>query len=201
MPTTLLFAPTGVTIAQKRFDLSTMSEASGNTQERLGAPPRWALSLRAPENMTPTNAAIWETVSIQLRGRVNHLSAWDPGRPAPRGTCRGTMTLSGTHNAGVTALTIAVTGQSGNTLLAGDWLQIGSGLTGQLVKITVAGTAGASTIAVTVEPPLRIQYAGATAVTWDKALGHYKQTSSPQWSYRTRDLLTGFSLDLLESWT
>jgi hypothetical protein len=155
--------------------------------------------------LSEADAAVWEAMILQLRGGVNHLAAWDIVKNAPRGTCRGTMTLSGAHAQGVTALTIAVTGQTGLTLVPGDWLQIGSGTGGQLVKVVVGGTAGAATIAVTVEPPIRpaAGYAGATAVTWDKALGHYKLVSAlPQWNYVPGiNTVAGFAIDLVEQWT
>lgn len=91
------------------------------------------------------------------------------------------------------------------TIRAGDWLQIGSGVgTSQLVKVTAdAEEANGNTLAVSFEPPLRDTMAGLTAITWDKPVAYYKQTSSPQWGYRPamRHKSTGYALDLLESWT
>lgn len=193
-------------IGQHRFDLSEVSESTGAAQARALGPQRWSMSLAAPNNgISQTAAAVWEAMILQLRGNTNHLAAWDIAKPAPLGTCRGAMTLSGAHAQGVTSLSIAVTGQSGLTLLPGDWLQIGSGTGGQLVKVMTGGTANASTITVVVEPPIRpaAGYAGATAVTWDKALGHYKMmTPSPQWNYVPGfNTVAGFALDLLEQWT
>jgi hypothetical protein len=88
------------------------------------------------------------------------------------------------------------------TLLAGDWLQIGTGVgTSQLVKVTADAVAAIDgTMTVSFEPPLRTAFASSTAVTWDKPVAYYKQTSSPQWGYRAR-MSTGYALDLLESWT
>lgn len=85
---------------------------------------------------------------------------------------------------------------------AGDWLQIGTGVgTSQLVKAAAATTAAANgTLAVAIEPPLRRSFSASTAVTWDRPVAYYKQTSSPQWGYRARKS-TGYALDLLESWT
>ena len=89
------------------------------------------------------------------------------------------------------------------TLLAGDWLQLGSGLgTSQLVKVVADAQAGTnSRMTVQVEPPLRIQFASTTAVTWDRPLAYYKQIGAPQWSYRPGMVAKqgGFALDLLEA--
>lgn len=93
----------------------------------------------------------------------------------------------------------------GATLLAGDWLQIGSGLgTSQLVKaVADAAAAESGAMTVTFEPPLRKAHLAAVAVTWDKPVAYYKQTSVPQWGYRPamRYKQGGFALDLLESWS
>jgi hypothetical protein len=206
----LLVALDGVQIAQRRYELAATSDASGTTQVRLFGPPRWAMTLVCPPALAVADAATWEVMLLQLRGRINHLAAYDPARPAPRGTMRGTMTLSGSHTAGATSVVVtAGAGQASTTLLSGDWLQIGSGLTGQLVKVVADATAnGSGVITLTTEPPLRTGYAGATAVTWDKARGHYKNTSDEsRWQYLNGQgrgmvqALAGFSIDLLEQWT
>lgn len=199
----------GVSWGQRRFDVAGGNDANGNTQDRLGAPPRWTLTLAAPDAIEVDKAVLWETLLLQLRGRVNHLAAWDPKRPAPRGTMRGTMTINGAHSAGATTVNIIVTGtgQVGATLLAGDPLQLGTGLgTSQLVRVVTGGTAvntaGNSTIGVTVEPPLRVALSGGAAVTWDKALAYFKQASdAAMWTYYTGRAMQGFSLDLIERWT
>lgn len=160
---------------QQRYDISEVSEPTGAQAVRLFGPPRWRMSMSAPRFISLRNAGLWEAMLSQLRGGVNVLAAWDVNKPAPLGTARGTPTLSAIAAAGATS--ISVTGFSANgTLLAGDWLQIGAGVgSSQLVKVvadvTLNGT-GAGTV--TIEPPLRQQFAGATAITWDKALGYYR---------------------------
>lgn len=193
-------------VAQQRHDLTEMSDSTGATATRLLGPPRWRLSMSAPQGgLSQAQAALWQTMLLQLRGGVNHLAAWDIVANAPRGTMRGTLTLNGATTAGQSAA-ISITGgvgQAATTLLAGDWLQVGAGLTGQLVKVVVDATAnGSGVISVTVEPPLRTAYSGGTAVTWDKALGHFKMLSAaPGWTYNPgNNLLQGFSIDLLEQW-
>jgi hypothetical protein len=87
-------------------------------------------------------------------------------------------------------------------LKAGDWLQIGTGVgTSQLVKVTAdAQETNAGTMTLSFEPPLRTAISGAAAVTWDRPVAYYKQTSAPRWGYHARRS-TGYALDLLESWT
>jgi len=201
----------GVRWRQHRYDMSShQSDANGNSQDRLGGPPRWGLTIAAPEGLETDDAVLWEELMLQLRGRVNYLLAWDPKRPVPRGTMRGTMVLDGAHSAGATTLNVTVigTGQVGNTILRGSPLQISSGLgTLQLVRTigdaTAANVGGNSDIALTIEPPLLRAYSNATAVTWDKASTYFKATGNgvAEWSYHTRGIQQGFAIDLLERWT
>ena len=193
----------GFSIGQARYDLSEMSDSTGSMSSRLFRPPRWKLGLSSTDGLTVAQASIWEALVLQLRGGVNHLTVHDVGRPAPLGTMRGTMTLNGNHSAGAVSVSVtAGAGQASKTLLAGDCLQIGSGLgTSQLVKIMAAATSnGSGVIALTVEPPLRIAFTTGAAITWDKPVAYYRQLSTPQWAYQPGRTMGGFAIDLLESW-
>lgn len=193
---------------QRRYDLAFASEATGDQQDRLLAPPRWTLGIRQPELLTPRQAGQWHALVLALRGRVNHLLAPNFGRLRPLGTMRGPMALS--SNAAQWAATISVTGGVGNantTLLAGDMLQIGAGVgTSQLVMVTADATAnGSGVISLTVEPPLRAAFSTGTAVTWNRPSTYFKLASTAtQWTYSpgpSRPYATGLGLDLVEHWT
>lgn len=205
LPPTLKLSPGGG-VGQRRFDLLTQSDSTGSQQARLLGPPRWTLRLVQPEFLTLAEAGQWSALALQLRGRVNVLAAWDPARPAPGGTVRGTLTLAAT--AAIGATTVSVTGgasQAAKTILAGDWFQIGTGLgSSQLVMCTAAATAnGSGVVSLAFEPPLRAGYTSATPVTWDKALAYYRQqTESTSWTYINNGaMVSGLSLDLLEVWS
>lgn len=95
----------------------------------------------------------------------------------------------------------------GASLLAGDWLQIGSGLgMSHLCMVTADATANdAGAITVAIEPPTRQAFSAGTAVTWDKPVGYYRQqTDSTTWTFanggRSGVLVTGLSFDLMETW-
>ena len=195
--------PAGCTIGQQRYDFTESSDASGDEAARLLGPPRWSMSLRSVDALTLVEAGLWESVLLKLRGRVNHLALYDPVRSAPQGTLRGTPTLNATVLAGVTTIVLAGV-STGATLLPGDWLQIGSGVgTSQLIKIVAAATESGGTLAATFEPPLRNGYTAGAAITWDKPLAYFKQTTPAQWSYRPAPMYraSAYTLDLIESWT
>ncbi len=201
LPTTLKLEK--LLIGQRRFDLSFDNAETGASSTRLLGPPRWRASFNSKQEMDLAEASEWVGFMLRLRGRVNHLALWDVARPAPRGTMRGTMTLSAAAAAGATSISItAGAGQAAKTLLEADWLQIGSGLgTSQLVAVTGGGTSnGSGVITVAVEPPLRMAFASAAPVTWDKPVTYYKNsTADTDWTYE-RAIQGGLAFDGLERW-
>lgn len=201
LPQTLRFGA-GCGLGQQRFDLVGSSEATGSEQVRLMAPPRWTLALRQPDKLSLREAGLWQALLVQLRGRVNTLAAWDVHRPAPLGTLRGTPVLSAAAAAGAVQVVLSAT--AGATLLAGDWIQIGSGVgTSQLVMCTADATAdGAGLLTVTFEAPLRIDFAAGAGVRWDKALGYFRTRSDASvWTYSGGGMLaSGMALDMMETW-
>lgn len=196
LPTSL---PIGVGsgMGQRRYDLVGTSETTGAEQARVVAPPRWTLQLLQPPNLPQRSAGQWQALLLRLRGKVNRLLAWDPVRTQPMGTLRGTLTLTGAHAIG--APTLSITGSSG-TLLAGDLLQIGTGLgTSQLVMVAQDCTQAS----VPIEPPLRIPFADGAAVAWSYPKAYFRHAGeSSTWAYGPGGLVvTGMSLDLIEAWS
>lgn len=197
-----------ITMGIRRFDIHEMSAETGDSADRILGVPRWLLTINSPDAIDAAAMDLWRQILVKLRGRTNFLSAWDVGRPEPRGTMRGSMTLSGAIVKGASSMTIgtggAGGGQAGTTLKAGDWLQIGSGLTGQLVMVVDDATAdGAGAITVNFEHPVRLLagYAGGTTVTWDKSLGHYKMTSeTAQWTMDGGLKQGGAGASFMEQW-
>jgi hypothetical protein len=89
------------------------------------------------------------------------------------------------------------------TLLAGDWLQIGTGVGSHYCMVTADATAtDAGAITVSIEPPLRQAISSGAAVAWDKPLCHFKQTADgASWdAVPGSSDVGGFALDLIEDW-
>lgn len=195
----------GVQWGQRTYGTMSRSDVTGAQQDRPGGEPRWLLTLQPPEVFEERHGVLWEDLQLQLRGSVNHLAAWDPKRPAPRGTMRGTLTLNATAAAGATSLSITGgVGQANTTLLSGSPLQLGTGIgTSQLVRtVGNAQANGSGVITVAIEPPTRIQFASSTAVTWDKALAYFKRTTpDSRWTYHTGVAVRHGPIELLEHWT
>lgn len=196
-PSTL---PLVVTIewAQLRRDM-TFESVFGSQSAEI-SPPVWE-ALLTPLRFGRDSYADWEALLLQLKGKQNQLALWHLDRPAPRGTMRGTMLFSGAHAQGADVLSISAAGQGGKTLLAGDMLGFGSGLTQQVVKVLSPATADVNgLISVTVESPLRNAFANAAAVTWDKPKALFKRKDSRTSMTHARGGVDGTALDLVENW-
>lgn len=89
----------------------------------------------------------------------------------------------------------------GKTLLQGDLLGLGSGLTQQVVMVVAdAYSASGRSITVQVEPPLRNAFSSGAAVTWDKPMALFRRVNSKFGWENARARVEGFSLDLIEDW-
>lgn len=184
---------------QERNDVASRSVFGAQTLEV--AAPVWLVDL-AVARQYDLDAGDWKSLLLRLRGQTNQLELWNIVRPAPLGSMRGSMTLSGAHAKGATTLQVtAGAGQAGGTLKTGDYLGLGSGLTQQVVMATADAMAnGSGLISVSVEPPLRTAFAGASAVAWDKPKALFRRASgNASWDYAST-LASGFALSLREDW-
>lgn len=185
---------------QRRNELASRSVFGAQTTEVSA--PIWIVSLAIDRLPDDTEAGEWKSLMLRLRGQTNQLALWDQMRPAPNGTMRGTMALDSDAAQGATSIVIdADVGQAATTLLEGDLLGLGSGLTQQVVMVTGDATAnGSGVITVNIEPPLRNAFTAGASVTWDKPKALFRRTNSDaQWDYSSV-YASGFGLDLIEDW-
>jgi len=191
--------PTNFSVAkqtweQARLDMNFTSIFGAQAVE-VGS-PLWSTtitsSLKRPEQ--------WQAVMMQLRGRTNQLQLWNFGRPVPKGTMRGTMTASAA-SMGATSMTITAAGQAGKTLLTGDYLGVGAGVTQQVVMLIADATSnGSGVITVSFEPALRNALSGGAVVTWDRPKALFRRTDSKAgWDYDP-GVVRPMSMILLEDW-
>lgn len=194
----------GSGFGQARFDVLFGSESTGAQQARVLGPPRWTLQILQPPALQAEAAGQWQALLIGLRGKVNHLRVWDFGAPLPMGTLRGTLGFAAPAAKGATSILIGGAGD-GKTILAGDRLQLGTGLgTSQVVMCMAPAVSAGNTVTVQIEPPLRSAFAGDTVISWNRPVAYFKLTNSASnWTYETaaRPLMRGASLDLIEVWS
>jgi hypothetical protein len=130
----------------------------------------WEAEATVPAIGNPTNARLWSSFLVSLRGRSGTFLMGDPSRRVPRGAAGASAVLS-VVSATVRETSLTIGGfvpTQANALLAGDHIQIGTGANARLHMVVADVTAdGSGEAVVQVEPPLRASHANGTAVSLD----------------------------------
>ena len=134
----------------------------------------WSASVSIP-SVRRDLAADWKAMLVALKGSVGTFLLGDPDYVTPRGTIEGSPTLSGT--AGDSTVSITMTG----TLLAGDYIQLGTSSAARLHQVLVDQNGNGS---LEIWPDLRSTYSGETVIY-----------SSPKGVFRLGQSATSWSID------
>ena len=134
----------------------------------------WSASVSIP-SVRRDLAADWKAMLVALKGSVGTFLLGDPDYVTPRGTVSGTPTLSGT--AGDSTVSVTMTG----TLLAGDYIQLGTGSAARLHQVLVDQSGSGN---LEIWPDLRSTYSGETVIY-----------SSPKGVFRLGNSSTSWSID------
>ena len=134
---------------------------------------RWEASVNIP-SVRRDKAAAWKAMLTALKGQVGTFLLGDPDYDSPQGTVSSCV-LSG--SAGDATATVVMTG----SLLAGDYIQLGSGSSAKLHQVLVDQTGDGS---LEIWPDLRSDYTDETAVT-----------SSPKGVFRLSQNISSWSID------
>ena len=187
--------PAQATIGSQGAGEQFKSPYNGTLQSVEFVAERWVLSVTLPQRAR-LDAGQVEAFFFRLRGGVHRVRAWHFGRPVPRGTMRGSPTLSAQVTRGGTSLPITG-GTASSTLKAGDMLGVGGQLFMVAEDITLNGS-GAGTVAVVHR--VRSTIASGSAVTWNKPTGDFVM---PAWLASVSHagaVLEGAAFDFEEVW-
>lgn len=157
-----LSAVNAVAISQSPFTFS--------TQVHSYSGERWDAVMTLPP-MRRTDAEKWNAFFTSLRGPFGTFLLGDTSCSTPRGTATA-ATITGTS--GSRSVTVAMTG----TLLAGDYIQLGTGSDATLHKVLEDQSNGGT---LEIWPALRKDRTGVAA-TLTNARGLFRLTSLPSWS-------------------
>lgn len=187
-----LSLPTSIGIAQITLSANNavaISQSPFTFQQQIFQHPgqRWTASVSIPAIQRDL-AEPWIAFLLSLNGPVGTFLLGDPNGKAPRGTATS-ATITG--SAGSSSPSISMTG----TLLAGDYLQIGSGATARLHKVLV-DRSGTGTIEIW--PALRSSVTSAT-VTLTNTVGRFRLQGSEQTFSIDDSSKYGISFDCVEA--
>jgi len=148
---------------------------------------RWEASVTVASNIRRDLAAPWKAFLTALKGPTGTFLLGDPDYATPRGDVSA-CTLTGT--AGSESPTVAMTG----SLLAGDYIQLGSGATAKLHQVLVDQTGNGT---LEIWPGLRDDYTGAT-VTFTAPKGLFRlATNLSSWAINNSSAY-GISFEAVE---
>jgi hypothetical protein len=167
--------------------LTSQSPFTYKQQVIAHAGQRWEASVTIPP-VRRDKAAEWKAMLVALKGQTGTFLLGDPDYTSPRGTV-SSCTVSGSE--GDETVTVSMTG----SLLAGDYIQLGSGASSRLHQVLVDQTGGGD---LEIWPGLRGDYSSSVAVfTNPKGVFRLKNNTS-SWSIDNASFY-GISFEAVEN--
>lgn len=139
------------------------------------------------ENSNRVDAEEWIGFLLALNGCGGTFLMGDPLGVTPRGVGRGTATVRGANQSGSTlTITGSPTAVTNGYLLPGDWIQLGTGLTSRLHKVTRPANLNATgQSSLEIWPALRFTPANGAAIRLENTVGLFR-LSTGEFSYTER---------------
>ena len=172
---------------------------SGQAQASAGQ--GWAADVTLPP-MKYEDAEQWNAWLLSLRGQFGTFLMGDPMRCIARGSARGTDTVT-VNGAGQTGENLSITSDQLSALeylKAGDYIQLGSGISTTLHKVLVDVDTGASGNAtLTLWPHVRTAPSNGSTVVVENAKGRWRLSSNEsEWSVNEASIY-GISFSAMEA--
>jgi len=148
---------------------------------------RWEASVSIPP-VRRDKAAEWKAMLVALKGQTGTFLLGDPDYATPRGTV-SSCTVSGSE--GDETVTVSMSG----SLLAGDYIQLGSGSSSKLHQVLVDQTGDGS---LEIWPSLRDDYSSSTAVLTNPKGVFRLNSNMSSWSINNASFY-GISFEAIEN--
>jgi len=177
----------------RRIKFNTMSNVAmsqspftGAQQVYAHAGQYWSAEVQLPP-MKRADAEAWLGFILSLNGAEGTFLMGDPVNTTPRGTATGTPVVKGASQTGNTLTTDGWSNSITGIMKAGDWFQLGTGLTSTLHKMRQdANSDGVGEAVLEFWPAMRTAPADNAALT----------ISSPRGLWRLADNQQSWDLDL-----
>ena len=138
----------------------------------------WEAEMSFPP-MKPENAEQVATFLLKLSGMFGTFLMGDPINKSPRGVGTGTPLVKGAEQVGNELVTDGWTINTPNILKAGDWIQLGSGVTSRLHKVLDNVNSDATgTATLTLFPSLRSSPADNAVIVTTDTVGLWRLSTN-----------------------
>ena len=129
--------------------------------------------------MTRAQSEYWNAFMLKLNGRRGTFLLGDPAGKKPRGVSTGTPVVNGAGQTGNELLTTGWTNSITGILLAGDYIQIGTGSSARLHKVLDDANSNASGQAtLLLWPSLRSSPANSAPIVTSNTVGVFRLASN-----------------------
>lgn len=161
----------------------TMSPFTYKQQVVVHPGQRWEAEISLPP-MKRADAEAWVGWLLSLRGRSGTFLLGDPLATSPIGNGGGTPLVQGADQTGSTLVIDGCTASQSTYLAAGDYIQLGSGASSQLYKVTQTASSDiAGNATLEIWPELRSSPADNATITVDAPKGLFRlSTNEVNWS-------------------
>lgn len=144
----------------------------------------WTMDFQMPPIKNRAIASEWRAFALKLEGQYGHFLMGDPLGKSPRGVGTGTPLVNGINQVGNTLVTDGWTPNVQGIMLAGDYIQLGSGAASKLHMITDNVNSDSSGNAILpIVPALRSSPADNAPIVINNPRGVFRLTSNSfSWS-------------------
>ena len=153
-------------------------------QTQIHQGQRWEAIVTLPQMLRPV-AELWLTWRLKMNGREGTCLFGDPDGVAPRGSVPGTPLVKGGSQTGGELITDGWGLSQTNVVLAGDYVQLGTGSASRLYKILDDASSdgvGSGEATLTIWPKLRVSPGDNDALILTDAKGVFEQpTNETPW--------------------
>lgn len=147
---------------------------------------KWSMQLSMPPISNRIIAGEWRAFGVSLEGSYNYFLIGDPAAKNPNGNPIGLPVVNGSGQTGNVLQSSGWQPDTNNLLRAGDYIQIGSGLSARLYMVINNVNSNASGNAnITISPSLRYSPPNASTIIVNEAKGLFRLSdNSFSWSVR-----------------
>jgi hypothetical protein len=175
LPTNIGFARFNLTRASR----TAISESPFTYSQQVLSYPgqRWVADVALPP-LDRSDVDVWRAFFVKLNGRENTFNMGDPLSKEPKGSAGGTPLVNGANQSGGSLVVDGASTSQTGWLLAGDYIQLGTGATARLYMVTDdVDTDGSGNATIPIWPNLQIIPSDNDSVTLTNTVGTFRLTS------------------------
>ena len=150
--------------------------------------------------MKRADAEQWNAWLLSLRGQLGTFLMGDPMGATARGVATGTPLVNGASQTGGSLVIDGATNSTTGWLLAGDYIQLGSGSSARLHKVLAdANSDGSGNVTLDIWPHIRVAPADNATVTVSNAKGLFRLSSNEQAFSINESAIYGMTFGAMEA--